>query len=61
MIKLLLLLIITIVSTLSLTVVLFYIVTAINEKDFTSLIFLCSILSVILIMLIDSIIGISKL
>lgn len=59
--KIILLIIVSIVSTLSLIVLLTYIVTAINEKDLLSLINYCFLLSVVLIILINSVVKIFEL
>lgn len=59
--KIILLLIVLIVSTLSLIVLLTYIITAVNEKDLFSLVKYCFLLSVVLIILIGSVVAIFKL
>lgn len=59
--KIILLIIVSIVSTLSLIVLLTHIVTAVNEKDLLSLINYCFLLSVVLIILINSVVEIFKL
>jgi len=59
--KIILLLIVLIVSTLSLVVLLEHIITAVNEKDLFPLVKYCFLLSVVLIILIGSVVEIFKL